>query len=157
MSSLLAGVTGPRLSGSAIPMTSDRSLSSNSTKRYKKVRRCSPFSSIRRRRGRPINDAMGSAPGEGHKVAALREKLGANYLSGIFRTPDDLASQVAAAVSAHSLSRFIVDRVLGKTSAVLADVDPFAQGAEVNDFNPDGDQATHQAIRRVTRACSCDR
>jgi hypothetical protein len=78
-------------------------------------------------------DAMGGELGAGHKVAALRAKLGANYLSGIFRTPDDLASQVAAAVSAHSLSRFIVDRVLGKTSAVLADVDAFAQGAEVND------------------------
>src|SRR5262249_22960666 len=78
-------------------------------------------------------DAMGGEPGAGHKVAALRAKLGANYLSGIFRTPDDLASQVAAAVSAHSLSRFIADRVLGKTSAVLGDVDPFAQGAEVND------------------------
>jgi hypothetical protein len=78
-------------------------------------------------------DAMGSISGQGTKVAALRAKLGGTYLSGIFRTPDDLASQVAAAVSAHSLSRFIVDRVLGKTSTVLAEVDPFAQGAEVND------------------------
>ena len=76
-------------------------------------------------------DALGGEPGAGQKVA-LRTKLGGNYLSGIFRTPDDLASQVAAAVSAHSLSQFIVDRVLGKTSAVLAEVDPFAQGAEVN-------------------------
>jgi uncharacterized protein DUF4062 len=77
-------------------------------------------------------DAMGSVSGQGNKVAALRAKLGGNYLSGIFRTPDDLASQVAAAVSAHSLSRFIVDRVLGKTSTVLAEVDPFARGEEVN-------------------------
>jgi hypothetical protein len=77
-------------------------------------------------------DAMGSEPGAGQRVAALRARLGGNYLSGVFRTPDDLASQVAAAVSAHSLSRFIVERVLGKTSAALADVDPFAQGAEVN-------------------------
>jgi Domain of unknown function (DUF4062) len=83
-------------------------------------------------------DAMGSEPGAGQRVAALRAQLGGSYLSGVFRTPHDLASQVAAAVSAHSLSRFIVERVLGKTSAALADVDPFARGEEVNVSSVDG-------------------
>lgn len=95
-------------------------------------------------------DAMGSISGQGNKVAALRARLGGNYLSGIFRTPDDLASQVAAAVSAHSLSRFIVDRVLGKTSTALAEVDPFAQGAEVNDSSLMG-------IKQLIRASGASR
>jgi len=77
-------------------------------------------------------DAMGIEPTAGQKVVALRSKLGANYLSGIFRTPDDLASQVAAAVSVQSLNRFIVERVLGKTSVAFSGADPFAQGAELN-------------------------
>lgn len=95
-------------------------------------------------------DAMGSDAGEGQKVAALRARLGANYLSGIFRTPDDLASQVQAAVSAHSLSRFIVDRVLGKTSTVLAEVDAFAQGNEVND-------STLMGIKQLIRGSGASR
>src|SRR5262245_20370186 len=44
-------------------------------------------------------DAMGGAPGSGAGVSRLRAQLGTDYLAGIFRTPDDLASQIAAAVS----------------------------------------------------------
>ena len=55
-------------------------------------------------------------PGAGEDVSRLRARLGTEYLAGIFRTPDDLASQVAAAVSAQGLTRHMVDRVLGETS-----------------------------------------
>lgn len=78
-------------------------------------------------------DAMGGAPGAGDDVSRLRALLGADYLAGIFRTPDDLASQVAAAVSAQGLTRHMVDRVLGETSVASPEMDPFAQGYEVND------------------------
>src|SRR5258708_3226484 len=73
-------------------------------------------------------DAMGGVSGIGGNVSRLRALLGTEYLAGIFRTPDDLASQVAAAVSAQGLTRHIVDRVLGETSVASPDMDAFAQG-----------------------------
>jgi hypothetical protein len=78
-------------------------------------------------------DAMGGTTNAGDDVMRLRTKLGGNYLAGVFRTPDDLASQVAAAVSAQGLTRHMVDRVLGETSVVSPGMDAFAQGVEVND------------------------
>jgi hypothetical protein len=78
-------------------------------------------------------DAMSGAQGTGEDVVRLRATLGADYLSGIFRTPDDLASQVAAAVSAQGLTRQMVDRVLGETSVATPDMNAFAQGIEVGD------------------------
>jgi hypothetical protein len=79
-------------------------------------------------------DAMGAESGAGNDISRLRAQLGTDYLSGIFRTPDDLASQVAAAVSAQGLTRHMVDRVLGLTSVMGAEMEPFAKGtAEVND------------------------
>jgi hypothetical protein len=77
-------------------------------------------------------DAMGGAPGAGEDVSRLRALLGTDYLAGIFRTPDDLASQVAAAVSAQGLTRHMVDRVLGETSVATPDMNAFAQ-TQVND------------------------
>jgi len=77
-------------------------------------------------------DAMGGTPSTGEDVSRLRARLGTDYLAGIFRTPDDLASQVAAAVSAQGLTRHMVDRVLGDTSVASQDMDPFAHGAEVD-------------------------
>ena len=76
-------------------------------------------------------DAMGGATGASADVLRLRSELGTDYLAGIFRTPDDLASQVATAVSAQGLTRHMVDRVLGETSVASPDMDPFAQGVEV--------------------------
>lgn len=77
-------------------------------------------------------DAMNADTGSGQAVARLRAHLGTKYLAGIFHTPDDLASQVAAAVSAQGLTRHIVDRVLGQTSIASNEVEPFANGQEVN-------------------------
>jgi hypothetical protein len=78
-------------------------------------------------------DAMGGAQGAGEDVSRLRALLGTDYLAGIFRTPDDLASQVAAAVSVQGLTRHMVDRVLGETSVATPDMNAFAQGTQVND------------------------
>jgi hypothetical protein len=75
-------------------------------------------------------DAMGGATSPGGDVIRLRADLGTEYLAGIFRTPDDLASQVAAAVSAQGLTRHMVDRVLGETSVASSDMDAFAQGTQ---------------------------
>lgn len=77
-------------------------------------------------------DAMAAASGGGD-LSQLRTQLGSEYLAGIFRTPDDLASQVAAAVSVQGLTRHMVDRVLRETSAAPPDMDAFAKGTiEIN-------------------------
>lgn len=75
-------------------------------------------------------DAMG---GQGTQVARLRSELGANYLAGVFRTPEDLASQVAAAVSAQGLTRHMVERVLEQTSVASPDMEAFASGQPLFD------------------------
>jgi hypothetical protein len=83
----------------------------------------------------PMNrvDAIGAKADAGAPIARFRAHLGATYLAGIFRTPDDLASQVAAAIAAQGLSRHMVDRVLAQTSVASGDMGQFGQGASVSD------------------------
>jgi hypothetical protein len=78
-------------------------------------------------------DAMGGTQGAGEDVARLRSLLGSSYLAGIFRTADDLATQVAAAVTAQGLTRTMVDRLLDQTSVAGAKMAPFAGGDRVSD------------------------
>lgn len=82
----------------------------------------------------PLNrvDAIGSTPGAGSDISRFRARLGSAYLAGIFRTPDDLASQVAAAVAAQGLTRHMVDRVLAQTSVASGDMGAFGQGTSVS-------------------------
>jgi hypothetical protein len=67
-------------------------------------------------------DAMGAEADAGSNIARFRSLLASNDLAGMFRTPDDLASQVAAAASAQGLNRFMVDRVLVQTSVRAGDM-----------------------------------
>ena len=83
-------------------------------------------------------DAMGAEPQRaesrpGAHIARFRSLLGTNHLAGIFRTPDDVASQVAAAVAAQGLNRFIVDRVLVQTSVNAGEMGGFGQGSALQD------------------------
>jgi uncharacterized protein DUF4062 len=83
-------------------------------------------------------DAMGAAPqrGEdrpGFNIAQFRSLLGTDHLAGMFRTPDDLASQVAAAVAAQGLNRFMVNRVLAQTSVNSGAMDGFGEGKALED------------------------
>lgn len=83
----------------------------------------------------PLNwvDGIASTPEAGADISRFRTRLGSTYLAGIFRTPDDLASQVAAAVAAQGLSRHMVDRVLAQTSVASGDMGAFGQGTTVSD------------------------
>jgi hypothetical protein len=75
-------------------------------------------------------------PGElrpGYNVARFRSLLGTNHLVGMFRTPDDVASQVAAAVAAQGLNRFMVDRVLVQTSVNSGELMGFGEGVALED------------------------
>jgi hypothetical protein len=88
-------------------------------------------------------DAMSAEPqrGEprpGFNVSRFRSLLGTNYLAGMFRTPDDLASQVAAAVAVQGLNRFMVDRVLVQTSVSAEEMGGFGAGTALADTTIDG-------------------
>lgn len=83
-------------------------------------------------------DAMSADPqfGEtrpGHNIARFRSLLGTNYLAGIFSTPDDLSSQVAAAAAAQGLNRYMVDRVLVQTSVSAGEMGGFGEGGDLHD------------------------
>jgi hypothetical protein len=55
-------------------------------------------------------DAM--LPGGGESVVNFRSRLGTRYLVGLFRTPDNLASQAAAAIARQGLREQMLDRHL---------------------------------------------
>ncbi len=83
----------------------------------------------------PLNrvDAMGAMTGAGANISRFRSLLASKHLAGMFRSPDDLASQVAAAVSVQGLDRFMVDRVLLQTSVGSGDIGAFGQGVSLSD------------------------
>jgi hypothetical protein len=76
------------------------------------------------------------SPRGGQDILGFRAELGSRYLSGIFRTPDDLASQVAAAVAAQGLGRRMVERTL-REETVTQDLAPFGRGEELHDTTVD--------------------
>ena len=78
-------------------------------------------------------DALGADPQAAIGIAAFRALLGTSHLAGIFRTPDNLASLVAAAVSRQGLNRFMVDRVLMRTSALAEEMQAFSEGTQLDD------------------------
>ncbi|HET9963080.1 MAG TPA: DUF4062 domain-containing protein [Nitrospiraceae bacterium] len=83
-------------------------------------------------------DAMSAEPQRveprpGFNIARFRSLLGTNHLAGMFRTPDDVASQVAAAVAAQGLNRFMVDRVLVQTSVNAGAMGGFGEGVALVD------------------------
>jgi hypothetical protein len=63
----------------------------------------------------------------GAEVLRFRSLLGGSYLSGMFTTPDNVASQAAAAIAAQGINRHMVDRALGQTR-VSGDMAAFARG-----------------------------
>jgi hypothetical protein len=72
-------------------------------------------------------DASGGAD-----VVRFRADIGSAHLSGIFRTPDNLASQAAAAVSNLRLNRQMAERAL-EQAIVTPDMEPFVRGDEIED------------------------
>jgi hypothetical protein len=68
-------------------------------------------------------------PGAGEDVSRPRSRLGTEYLAGIFRTPDDPASQVAAAVSAQGLTQGTWSTACSpKRPSPVPNMDMFAPG-----------------------------
>jgi hypothetical protein len=69
---------------------------------------------------------------EGHEqIGRFRSELGSTYLSGIFRTPDQLASQVAAAIARQGINRKMLDRRL-EMELISDSMAAFARGASTD-------------------------
>lgn len=86
-------------------------------------------------------DALG--PAGGANVLRFRSELGAAHLSGLFRTPDNLASQAAAAVASLGLNRQMAERALRETAGSLEDMRPFLSGEDL--------QSTLEGIKHMVR------
>jgi hypothetical protein len=66
-------------------------------------------------------------------ITNLRHEVGSAYLAGLFRTADDLASQVTAAVAVQGLSQKLVERVLVQTSVTANAMGDFGSGSQLFD------------------------
>ena len=68
----------------------------------------------------------------GAAILRFRSLLGGAYLSGMFTTPDNLASQAAAATAAQGINRHMVERALDQT-LVAGGMAAFVRGDPLND------------------------
>lgn len=83
-------------------------------------------------------------------ISQLRSDVGARYLSGIFTTPADLASEVAAAVASHGLTTSLSELVLNRegVSATSDSMGSFGTGINLDDTSV---HAIKDMIARVGR------
>lgn len=66
-------------------------------------------------------------------IHRFRSEVGAAFLSGIFTSPEDLASQVAAAVASAGLTTWLSALILNRTSVSASDMGSFGTGGELYD------------------------
>ncbi len=77
-------------------------------------------------------DAMSPDARAAEGISSFRTEVGSNYLAGIFRTPDDLASQASVAVAVQGLSLQMAERLLAQTN-VTDDMGGFGAGSRFDD------------------------
>jgi hypothetical protein len=78
-------------------------------------------------------DAMATNEQAAQGVSDFRSEVGSNYLAGMFRTAEDLASQAAAAVAAQGLGLRMVERLLQQTAVSADDMGRFGGGSQLDD------------------------
>ena len=82
-------------------------------------------------------DAFGhdESPAErpGDAIQRFRGEIGGEYLAGVFKTPEDLASQVVAAVSAQTRGIQLVERRLVEASVTADNMGAFLHGEQLDD------------------------
>ena len=71
------------------------------------------------------------------KISALRSEVGGAYLAGIFTSPEDLASQVAAAVASLGLTAQVSQLVLNRTAVSADSMGGFGAGNPMYDTSLD--------------------
>jgi hypothetical protein len=77
-------------------------------------------------------DAMTANGTAAASITRFRGEVGSNYLAGMFVTPEDLASQVSAAIARQSLGQSMVERVLAQDAVNATDMAFFGRGQELN-------------------------
>lgn len=83
-------------------------------------------------------------------ISDLRSEVGADYLVGMFSSPEDLASQVAAAVASFGLTTQLSQLVLNRTAVTAEDMGGFGTGNAVAD-------TSLELIRRMVAGVGMDR
>lgn len=78
-------------------------------------------------------DAMAVGRTGSPPIERFRSEVGGRHLAGIFRTPEDLASQVAAAVAAQGATAGMVGKLLSATAVQAMDMGGFGSGGAVSD------------------------
>jgi hypothetical protein len=81
-------------------------------------------------------NSMDSASADGTaaaKISALRSEVGGAYLAGIFTSPEDLASQVAAAVASLGMTAQVSQLVLNRTAVSADSMGGFGTGNPMYD------------------------
>lgn len=66
-------------------------------------------------------------------IGRLRSDVGTDYLAGIFTSPEDLASQVAAAVASSRLTTGLSAMIMNRASVSAGDMGAFGTGSELAD------------------------
>jgi Domain of unknown function (DUF4062) len=80
--------------------------------------------------------AMDSASGDTDAAAAIsrfRADVGADYIIGMYTTPDDLASRVSAAVAVQGLTSQLAERLLSRSSVRADQMEGFGTGSQLWD------------------------
>lgn len=70
-------------------------------------------------------------------ISALRSEVGGEYLAGLFTSPEDLSSQVAAAVASLGLTTQVSQLVLNRTAVTADSMGGFGTGNPMQDTSLD--------------------
>ncbi len=73
-------------------------------------------------------DSASADAGAAAAISRLRTEVGGDFLAGIFSSPGDLASQVAAAVASQGMSTSLSEMVLNRSAVNAASMAGFRNG-----------------------------
>jgi Domain of unknown function (DUF4062) len=80
-----------------------------------------------------LMDSASANAAAAQAISRFRAEVGAAFLSGIFTSPEDLASQVAAAVASSGLTTWLSTLILNRTSVSASDMGSFGTGGDLYD------------------------
>ena len=95
-------------------------------------------------------DAMSTDNHAAECIRGFRDEVGTNYLAGIFRTADELASQAAAAIAVQGLGLRMVERLLTQTTVSAEAMGGFGEGYKLVD-------TTLQSIKQMVATAGPNR
>ncbi len=84
-----------------------------------------------------LMDSASADPTAAQAISDLRSEVGAEYLVGMFSSPEDLAGQVAAAVASLGLTTQLSQRILDMTAVTADAMGGFGTGGPMEDTSLD--------------------